>query len=114
MMIDVNCPYCESAQRIAIDDKGGADEDTKFEHLCRSCDTSFAYTVQIHLTATATPARCIDSGEHDLELSETHPRHQTVMQCKDCGHYRSLTEAERIEHGIPDNPFKSTQKKGTT
>ena len=63
MMIDVNCPYCESAQLIAIDDTGGADEDTKFEHLCRSCDTSFAYTVQIRLTATATPARCIDSGE---------------------------------------------------
>ena len=100
-MTDMTCPYCDSEQEVCHDDGAGYAEDETHQHTCSSCGKSFVFSTYISFSYEASPADCLNTGEHDFKPTVTTPKCATRMRCTMCGEEREPTEAERLEHCIP-------------
>ena len=100
-MKDTNCPYCNAEIDIDHDDGEGFEEGVGHEQECPECEQTFVYYTSISFSYSTHKADCLNDGVCDYELSNTHPKFLTEMQCKNCGGKRKLTEQEKIENNIP-------------
>lgn len=110
-MKDLQCPYCNHDIDLRLDDGFGYDEDVKWQYECPSCEKSFYFTTTISISHEAFPAPCIDSGEHNFEMTWTIPRKYSRLRCAVCGSEKAATR-EEIEAIYP-NAFEERLERGS-
>lgn len=93
-MNDIECPYCEEGLDINHDDGYGYGEDETYEQECSNCGKTFTFTTSISFNYDVQKADCLNGGEHDYQLTHTHPKKYSKMRCQMCDDEREPTSEE--------------------
>ena len=96
-MKDIKCPYCEKWQDVDNDDGSNYELDTTHEMQCEYCEKNFVFHTTVIYSYEAEKADCLNGGEHDYQLTNTHPKYLSKMRCKMCDIERYPTEYEKIQ-----------------
>lgn len=100
MTKDLQCPYCDEWQEIDHDDGYGYGEDEVYQQTCSDCHKTFTYTTSIIYFHEAQKADCLNDGEHDWQITHTHPKKYSEMCCTMCDERRKPTPEEREKYKL--------------
>ncbi len=96
---DLECPYCGHAQDVNHDDGMGYDECFN-EMQCSKCEKNFTFSTSVSYHYEAEKADCLNDSPHNYELTNTHPKPWSKMECSICGERRDLTDEEKVHFKI--------------
>lgn len=84
---DVECPYCGEWQEINHDDGMGYEENIDHQQECSDCGKIFIFTTGVIYTYDASPAPCLNEGEHNWEKMHGAPKayFHGRYRCSYCG-----------------------------
>ena len=99
-MKDFECPYCGKDQEVHHDDGTGYEEGVAHQQECSSsnCSKTFVFYTSISYNYEVHRADCLNTGEHNFELTHTFPKYCSRMKCLICDKERDLTPEEQIKY----------------
>lgn len=100
IMKDINCPYCDAEIDINHDDGYGYEEDVLHDQECPKCEKSFVFNTSISYNYYPEKADCLNDGNHNYEITLTHPKCCAKMRCTMCDEERELTVEEKELHSV--------------
>lgn len=81
------CPYCDAP--VTLQHEDGQEDGSHHHAVCRGCDRTFIYTVQVHITHAICRADCLNDGSaHTYQKTKTYPPEFARWRCTQCGDER--------------------------